>query len=114
MKTSNFNLASLSASALVNLCNYSEDIKDIFIQQNGLSAILEYLTCKEEECLLNILRLLLALIANSEPISKLVCEENHNEALYSLLSILKGPAIPCTSFSLKLTFFSLTILRALI
>jgi hypothetical protein len=31
MKTANFNLASLSASALVNLCNYSEDIKDIFI-----------------------------------------------------------------------------------
>ena len=31
LKTSNFNLASLSASALVNLCNFSEDIKDIFI-----------------------------------------------------------------------------------
>jgi hypothetical protein len=31
MRESNFNLASLSASALVNLCNYSEDIKDIFI-----------------------------------------------------------------------------------
>jgi hypothetical protein len=31
MKNSNFNLAGLSASALVNLCNYSEDIKDIFI-----------------------------------------------------------------------------------
>ena len=31
MKTSNFNLASLAASALVNLCNYSDDIKEIFI-----------------------------------------------------------------------------------
>lgn len=31
MKTGNFNLASLAASALVNLCNYSDDIKDIFI-----------------------------------------------------------------------------------
>lgn len=31
MKNSNFNLTSLSASALVNLCNYSEDIKDIFL-----------------------------------------------------------------------------------
>lgn len=31
MKSSNFNLASLAASALVNLCNYSDDIKEIFI-----------------------------------------------------------------------------------
>jgi hypothetical protein len=33
MKNANFNLASLAASALVNLCNYSDDIKDIFIQK---------------------------------------------------------------------------------
>lgn len=66
MRESNFNLASLSASALVNLCNYSEDIKDIFIQMNGLIAILEYLKCKEEDTLHNVLRLFLALIANSE------------------------------------------------
>ena len=114
MKNSNFNLASLSASALVNLCNYSEDIKDIFLQQNGLNAILEYMTCKEEDTLLNILRLLLALIANSEPIGKLICEENDNEAIYSLLNILKGPSIPNTRFSIKITFFALTIMRALI
>lgn len=31
MKNANFNLTSLAASALVNLCNYSDDIKDIFI-----------------------------------------------------------------------------------
>jgi len=31
MKNSNFNLTSLAASALVNLCNYSDDIKEIFI-----------------------------------------------------------------------------------
>ena len=66
MRESNFNLASLSASALVNLCNYSDDIKDIFIQMNGLIAILEYLKCKEEDRLHNVLRLFLALIANSE------------------------------------------------
>ncbi|TNV85265.1 hypothetical protein FGO68_gene15236 [Halteria grandinella] len=114
MKTQNFNLASLSASALVNLCNYSDDIKDIFIQKNGLNAILEYLTCKEEDCLLNILRLLLALIANSEPLSKLVCESNNSEAIHSLLSVLKGPAIPNTKFGLKITFFALAIIRALV
>ena len=96
MKRNNYNLAALAASALVNLFNYSEDIKDMFIQQQGLNAILEYLTCKEEETLLNILRLLFALITNSEPIGKLVAEENSNEAVHSLLAIIKGPEIPGT------------------
>jgi hypothetical protein len=73
IKTSNFNLASLAASALVNLCNYSEDIKDIFVQKEGVYAILEYLTCKEEETLLNILRLFLALISKNESIGKQIC-----------------------------------------
>jgi len=31
MKDANYNLISLAASALVNLCNFSDDIKDIFI-----------------------------------------------------------------------------------
>lgn len=79
-----------------------------------MNAILEYLTCKEEDTLLNILRLFLALIANAEPIGKQICEENDNEAIYSLLNILKGPTIPMTHFSLKITFFTLTIYRALI
>jgi hypothetical protein len=59
------------------------------------------------------LRLFLALIANSEHIAKLISEENNNEALYSILAILKGPNIPNTKFSPKITFFALTIMRAL-
>jgi len=54
------------------------------------------------------------LIANSETIAKLITEENRNEAIYSLLAILKGPNIPNTSFSTRITFFALTIMRALI
>ncbi len=88
MKNGNFNLASLAASALVNLCNYSDDIKDIFIQKQGLNAILEYLTCKEEDTLLNVLRLFLALINKSEIIAKQICDENNNEAIHSILRIL--------------------------
>lgn len=107
MKNSNFNLASLAASALVNLCNYSEDIKDIFVQKQGVNAILEYLTCKEEETLLNILRLLLALISKSESIGKQICQENNSEAVHSLLRIIIGPDIPMTIFSIKITFFAL-------
>ena len=30
-------LAALSIMALVNMCNYSEDIKDIFLMKNGIS-----------------------------------------------------------------------------
>lgn len=88
MKTANFNLTSLAASALVNLFNYSDDIKEIFIQKQGLNAILEYLTCKEEDTLLNVLRLLLALIAKSETIGKHISDENSNEAIHSLMKIL--------------------------
>ena len=57
---------------------------------------------------------MLALIADSDPISKLICEENHSEAIYSLMNILKGPNIPNTKFSTRITFTALTILRALI
>lgn len=32
MRNTNNNLVQLAAAALVNLCNFSEDIKDIFMQ----------------------------------------------------------------------------------
>ena len=56
---------------------------------------------------MNILRLFLALIANSEQIGKQISEENNNEAIHSILKIIKGPDIPMTSFSLKITFFAI-------
>jgi len=114
MKNQNFNLTSLAASALVNLCNFSNDIKEIFIQKNGLNAVLEYMRCRDEDTLLNILRLLLALIVDSDAIGRLICNENDHEAIISLLDILIGPGIPKTRFSIKITFFALTIMRALI
>ncbi len=70
MKNSNYNLASLAALALVNLCNYSEDIKDIFIQKRGISAVLEYLDSKEQDTLYNVLKLMLTLINNQDLIAK--------------------------------------------
>lgn len=45
----------------MNLCYYSEDIKDIFMQHNGVNVLLEYLLSKDEDILHHILRLLLAL-----------------------------------------------------
>mmetsp|Transcript_8002 Transcript_8002/g.7496 ORF Transcript_8002/g.7496 Transcript_8002/m.7496 type:complete len:256 (+) Transcript_8002:1322-2089(+) len=93
MKTSNYNLTSLSVSALINLCQYSEDIKDIFIKKHGDSAILEYLTCKEEDTLFNVLRLMMTLIGKSDSIGKMMAEKTNLEAVNSLLKIVQGPNI---------------------
>ena len=54
------------------------------------------------------------MIADSEQTGKQISEENDNEAIYSLLNIIKGPNIPNTNFSTKITFFALNIMRALI
>ena len=56
-------LTALSVMALVNLCNYSEDIKDIFLQKNGHELIMNMLKSKDEDILLNNLRLIMTLIA---------------------------------------------------
>jgi hypothetical protein len=69
--------------------------------------------CKEEETLHHVLLLLLALIADSEPIAKTISEQNNCEAVLSLFSIIRGPTIPDTQFSSRITFTALTILRAL-
>ena len=66
MKSENQELAALAASALVNLCNYSDDIKEIFFQKGGLNVLLDYLTSKLESILLCVLRLILVLIIKSE------------------------------------------------
>lgn len=58
MKSDNQELAALATSALVNLCSYSPDIKQIFLTKKGLLVILEYLNSKKEIILLNVLRLI--------------------------------------------------------
>lgn len=65
MKSENQELAALATSALVNLCNYSPDIKQIFLTKDGLNVILEYLETKKEVILLNVLRLIQVFISNS-------------------------------------------------
>ena len=65
MKSDNQELAALATSALVNLCNYSPDIKQIFLTKDGLNVILEYLQTKKEIILLNVLRLIQVFISNS-------------------------------------------------
>jgi hypothetical protein len=65
MQNSNYTLVTLAESALKNLCHYSEDVKDIFMQHNGLSVLLEYIAIKDEKLLHYSLLLLLALFCPS-------------------------------------------------
>ena len=48
--------------AIVNMCNFSEDIKDIFLSKNGSAVINDLLESKDDEILLNILKLIMSLI----------------------------------------------------
>ena len=76
-------LTALSVMAIVNMCNFSEDIKDIFLQKNGFNLVCELLDSKDGDILLNCLRLIMTLIASSkvgEPnlIGRQLAEENEN------------------------------------
>lgn len=55
-------LTALAVMAVVNMCNYSEDIKDIFLMKNGSQIINDLLDSKDEDILLNNLRLIMTLI----------------------------------------------------
>lgn len=52
--------------AICNMCNYSEDIKDIFLLKNGLGILMNLLETKDEDILLNTLKLILALITQDK------------------------------------------------
>lgn len=62
IKESGQKLAALSVMALVNMCNFSEDIKDIFLQKNGFNILNDLLDSKDEEILLTTLKLIMTLI----------------------------------------------------
>jgi hypothetical protein len=113
-KSDNLKLVALGISALVNLCNFSEDIKGIFFMKSGLLFILEMLRSKREDILTNVLRLILTLIGKSEPFTKMIGEENHCESVKVLLAILLGPGLRCTKFSIRVIYFVLLVLRQLI
>jgi hypothetical protein len=52
--------------AIVNMCNYSEDIKDIFLMKNGQQILNDLLNSKDEDILLNNLRLIMTLITQKK------------------------------------------------
>lgn len=59
-------MIALSVMAICNMCDYSEDIKDIFYHKNGLQILVDLLGNKDEDILLNTQKLLLALITQKK------------------------------------------------
>lgn len=114
MKSDNLELAALATSALVNLCNYSPDIKQIFFTKNGLDLILEYLETKKELILMNVLRLIQVFIANSEQFTKKIAEERDQAAVKSLLKILNGRGVGGLEYDIRIYQSVIVILRQFI
>ena len=79
--------------ALVNMCNFSEDIKDIFLSKNGSAIINDLLESKDEEILLNILKLIMTLItqkpSETSQIGRTLAEENENSIIRKIIKIVK-------------------------
>ena len=112
-------LTALSVMAIVNMCNFSEDIKDIFLQKNGFSIIVELMNSKDEDILVNCLRLIMTLIAQkageTNQIGRTLAEENGNQLLKKLISLIKeGPNINYCHFSKQVYFMCISLLRAFI
>ena len=111
-------LTALSVMAIVNMCNFSEDIKDIFLQKNGFAIVNELLNSKDEDILLNSLRLIMTLIASSkvgEPnlIGRQLAEENDNQITKRLIKLIKeGPGINFCVFDKQVYFMAISLLRA--
>jgi hypothetical protein len=59
-------MTALAVMAMVNLCNFSEDMKDIFMQRNGINVVKGLLNSKHEDIVLNGLRLTMTLISKKE------------------------------------------------
>ena len=86
-------LIALATIAIVNMCNESEDIKDIFLKKDGFNMIMNLMESKDEDVLLNSLRLVLTLIATSDgdtaKIGTIIAEKNDFLILKRLIMLIK-------------------------
>ena len=55
-------LTALALMSIVNMCNFSEDIIDIFIRMEGHSKLMKLMRNKDDEIILNTMRLIMTLI----------------------------------------------------
>ena len=59
-------ITALAIMAVVNMCNYTEDIKQIFLLKKGFQLVLSLMDSKDESILLNTLRLIMVLITSRD------------------------------------------------
>lgn len=59
-------LTSYSIMAIINLCNYGDNVKEIFLSKNGFQIIMQLFNSKDEEVLINTLKLVTTLIAQKQ------------------------------------------------
>ena len=86
-------VCALSVMAIVNMCNFSEDIKDIFLQKNGFQIIMDLLDSKDEDIMLNCLRLIMTLInkkkGDTSQIGRTLGEEKDYAMIRRLIHLVK-------------------------
>lgn len=75
---------------------------------------METLASKQNDILINILRLVLTIIAKSETFAVQIAEYNDSEMVGILLRILLGTGIPSVKFNTKVKYYVLLVLRQLI
>ena len=110
-------LTSLAIMALVNMCNYNEDIQSIFRLKQGFPFIRGLLKSTDDEILLNTLRLLMTNVKpkddNAKQHMKALIDDE--ETFPRMLYMLKqGPGIYYTEFNVQIKFMIIQLLRIFI
>jgi hypothetical protein len=92
-KESGVKLTALSIMAIVNMCNFSEDVKEMFLNTlNGYHIVCELLESKDEDVVLNTLKLIMTLITkkpgDTTQIGRDLAEKKEQYILRRLIKIV--------------------------
>lgn len=117
-KESGVKLTALSIMAIVNMCNFSEDVKEMFLTK-GYHIIMELLESKDEDVVVNTLKLIMTLITkkpgDTTQMGRDLAEKKDYDILKRLISLVnEGTSIKFTHFSNQVYFMAFSLLRAFI
>ena len=112
-------LTGLALMSIVNMCNFSEDIIDIYLQLDGHFHIMNLLENKDDEIILNTMRLIMTLIkkntGDEAARGKYMVDFNDFSLIYRIKNLIMfGTQINGTNFSKNTIFMALSLLRAFI
>lgn len=113
-------LSAMAIMALVNMCNYNEDIKSIFRQKNsqlqidGFTFIKNLLDSTDDEVLLNTLRLLMTNVKPKadDAVQHVKSLIEDGSLVHKIIYMIKnGPGIWYTEFKPEIIFLLISLLR---